>query len=174
MSRMPATSGCTIRCTANRRPGKTYGPSPARTRRIGSPSHTEESPVAVRSLLSSDIPCPPIKCPSSVAKMPRVACPTAKSLHRPSKVGSVQVNCGHRAQFIQCQFDGCPIPLDALRCIVARTLPRPFLVLIVGKVLVVLFAQDLLSVPDGPQGFGVTGALAFAGFRNGDEKTRNR
>jgi hypothetical protein len=38
----------------------------------------------------------------------------------------------------------------------------------------VLFAQDLLSVPDGPQGFGVTSALAFAGFRNGDEKTRNR
>jgi len=38
----------------------------------------------------------------------------------------------------------------------------------------VLFAQDLLSVSDGPQGFSVTAALAFAGFRNSDEKTRNR
>jgi hypothetical protein len=88
---IPATSGRTMRCTVRRRPRSIIAPSPERTRRVSPSSHSFDRPAAVRSFASSDIPCPPTNCPPSVAKIPKLGCPTANNLHNPSKVGSGQV-----------------------------------------------------------------------------------
>ena len=66
------------------RPGSTTVPSVARTRLIGSPSHSADMPAAVRSLASSAIPCPPMNWPPSAAKIPMPGCPSASKRHMPS------------------------------------------------------------------------------------------
>jgi hypothetical protein len=91
---IPATSGGTMRCIVRRRPGSIVAPSPTRTRRVSPSSHSFDRPAAVRSFASSDMPCPPTNCPPSVARIPKLGCPTANNLHSPSKVGSGQVISG--------------------------------------------------------------------------------
>ena len=57
-----AKSGCAIRCIDSP-PREDDGPSPARTRSIGSPSQTLEMLAAVLSFWSADMPNPPMKLP---------------------------------------------------------------------------------------------------------------
>ena len=86
-----ATPGCTIRCTASRRPYSVACPSPERVRRIGLPCQRSFNAASVFCRLSEFMACPPRNCPPSSEKRPRLGCPVAKSFVSPSKVGSVTV-----------------------------------------------------------------------------------
>ena len=67
-----ATLGCTMRCTARRRPYSVEWPSPARVRLIGLPCHRSLKAASVFCLFSLFIALPPRNCPPSSENRPRL------------------------------------------------------------------------------------------------------